>query len=117
MPVNSKDKGKRGELEVVNLLKAAGYQVNRSAQFKGNTGQAADVEGLPYIHIEVKRVEKLNVSEAMQQAAHDATKDMPAVFHRKNDEKWMVTMRIDDWLKLYGEYHNSRRIEELEETT
>ena len=60
----SKDKGKRGEREIANLLKEAGFKnAHRSAQCKGNTGDAADVEGLPGIHIEVKRVEKLNLKK------------------------------------------------------
>ena len=37
--INSKAKGKRGELYVVNKFKDRGYQCNRTAQFKGNTGK------------------------------------------------------------------------------
>lgn len=51
---NSKAKGKRGELEVVRLCKAEGYDgVRRSAQFCGNNAEGtADVVGLPGIHFE-----------------------------------------------------------------
>ena len=62
---NSRRKGKVGELEVVRLCKAEGYDVHRSAQFCGNNESgAADVVGLPGIHIEVKRVEHLNLDDA-----------------------------------------------------
>lgn len=72
---SSKRKGKIGELEVVNLLKAAGYNAHRSVQYCGATGDAHDVvvEGLP-LHIEVKRVERLNLKQAYQQAVHDSKK-------------------------------------------
>jgi hypothetical protein len=29
---------------------------------------------------------------------------MPAVFHRKDGEGWMVTMSLEDWMELYGEW-------------
>lgn len=103
---SSKRKGKIGELEVTNLLKAAGFEAaHRSAQCKGNTGDAADVEGLPGIHIEVKRVERLNLKKAYEQAVNDSKEngnnDIPAVFHRGSYQPWMVTLSLEDFLKLY----------------
>lgn len=101
---SSKRKGKIGELEVANLLKAAGFEkAQRSAQCKGNTGQAPDVEGLPGIHIEVKRVERLNLRKAYEQAVNDSKKsgDIPAVFHRGSHQPWMVSLSLSDFLKLY----------------
>lgn len=71
--------------------------------------------GLDYIHIEVKRVERLNLEEAMQQAKRDAKSTMPAVFHRKNNHKWLVTMELDDWIKLYNEYYSSEKLKEAEQ--
>lgn len=103
---SSKNKGKRGELEIANLLKAAGFEkAQRTAQCKGKTGQAGDVEGLSGIHIEVKRVERLNLKAAYQQAVHDSKEnsnnDIPAVFHRQSHEPWMVTLSLSDFLKVY----------------
>lgn len=107
--INSKRKGKAGELEIVRSLKAAGYDVRRTAQYCGNTGDAADVVGLPGIHIEVKRVERLNLSEAMSQAIQDSrAREAPAVFHRRNNEPWMVTMLLEDWINLYREWEAGR---------
>ena len=60
--------------------------------------------GLPGVHIECKRVERLNVPEAMAQAARDSERfhdGAPAVFHRRSREPWLVTMRLTDWLELY----------------
>lgn len=100
---SSKRKGKIGELEVANLLKAAGYNAHRSVQYCGATGDAPDVEGLPGIHIEVKRVERLNLKKAYEQAVNDSKKsgDIPAVFHRQSHQPWMVSLSLSDFLKLY----------------
>ena len=104
-PINSKQKGKRGELEIVRALKNYGYDARRTAQYCGNTGDAADVVGLPGIHIEVKRVERLNLSETMTQAIRDARSgEAPAVFHRRSNAPWWVTMRLEDWINLYREW-------------
>lgn len=72
-----------------------------------------DVVGLDYIHIEVKRVQALNLDEAMEQAKRDSKDNqMPAVFHRKNNKKWKVTMELEDWIKLYNEYYLSMKLKE-----
>ena len=63
-----------------------------------------DLSGLPGVHIECKRVERLNISQAMDQAVRDAEKfqdGSPTVFHRRNREGWLVTMQLTDWLYLY----------------
>lgn len=101
---NSCRKGADGERELAALLRAEGYEIDRG----GTTsfGTAPDLSGLPGIHIEVKRREKLNVWEAMQQAIHDAARfndGAPALFHRRNRTPWLVTMRLVDWLGLYKE--------------
>lgn len=99
--MNSKDKGKRGELELSNLLKAVGCDTRRGQQYCGANGDA-DVVGLPGIHIEVKRTERLNIYEAMEQAINDArVGEIPCVFHRKNRRNWLVIMNLDEWLSLY----------------
>ena len=115
MPINSKAKGKRGERYVVNEFKKWGYECNRTAQFKGNTGRADDIEGIDYIHVEVKFNERLNLTDAMNQAIRDSLasnrKAMPFVFHKKNNQELLVTGRFDDWIKLYNEYYSSMKLE------
>lgn len=102
--INSKSKGKRGELDIVHSLRDAGFsEVRRTAQYCGNTGDAPDVEGLPGIHIEVKRVERLNLKKAYEQAVNDSKNsgNMPVIFHRQSHQPWMVTLSLEDFLKLY----------------
>lgn len=60
--------------------------------------------GLPGIHIEVKRRERLDIYSAINQAKREAKGVLPAVFHRKNDCEWLVTMPLDKWIELYREY-------------
>ena len=101
--MNSRQKGKRGELELAKVLREHGYETRRGQQYSG-TETSADVVGLPGIHIECKRGENLNVYNALAQAIRDTGEsgDLPAVFHRKNNQPWLVTMRLDDWLKIFS---------------
>lgn len=103
--MNSNRKGKEGERELANLLKDRyGYDCRRGQQFCGSNGDA-DVVGLPDIHIECKRVEKLNIYEAVEQSINDAREgEMPTVMHRKNHKDWLVTMTMEDWMKLYEKW-------------
>lgn len=111
MPINSREKGAKGERELANKLKEYGYNCRRGQQFSGLEGE--DVTGLDYIHIECKRVENLNIEKALQQSKRDAKENqLPAVFHRKNGEKWKVTMDFDDWMQLFNEYYSSKKLEE-----
>lgn len=106
MAINSKEKGKRFERDLAKRFREYGYDARRTAQYCGNTGEAADVVGLPHIHIEAKHVEKLNLYEAMKQAKNDAKgKDViPAVFHKKNNHNILVTVEFDDFMRIYREF-------------
>ena len=95
-------KGADGERELVETLKGYGFETQRGGS--ETFGTVPDVVGLPGIHIEVKRVERLNISEAMKQAICDSLRfrdGLPAVFHRRNRQPWLVTMRLADWMTLY----------------
>ena len=104
--MNSKRKGSRGEVELAEILRSYGFtDAHRSQQFKGSA-DSPDVVGLPGIHCEVKRVEKLNIDNAMDQAIRDCEgKAMPAVFHRRNRKPWKVTMLLEDFMRIYGGEH------------
>ena len=111
MSINSKKKGAKGERELVSKLRDYGYDCRRGQQYNGIEGE--DVVGLDYIHIEVKRVQPLHLDEAMEQAKRDSKDNqMPAVFHRKNNKKWKVTMELEDWINLYNEYYSSMKLNE-----
>lgn len=102
--MNSNRKGKEGERELSKVLGSYGFEARRGQQYCGANGDP-DVVGLDGIHIECKRVEKLNIDTAMEQAKSDCKdNELPAVFHRKNRKEWLVTMRLEDWMKLYKAY-------------
>lgn len=100
----SRTKGKVGERELAGYLKEYGYDCRRGVQYCGRNGDA-DVVGLPGIHIECKRVERLDLTAAMDQSKRDAREgEMPTVMHRKNHCEWLVTMRLEDWMRIYSEW-------------
>lgn len=102
--MNSRQKGVAGERELARKLREYGFDARRGQQYSGANGDA-DVIGLTGIHIECKRVERLDLIGAMDQAKRDArASEFPAVFHRKNNCEWLVTMRLDDWMQLYREW-------------
>ena len=110
MPVNSKQKGARFERMLAAKLREYGYDTRRTAQYCGNTGDAADVVGLPDVHIEAKHQEQMRLYDWMAQAKRDAKEGvLPAVFHKKNNAPILVTMEFEDWMKLYERGGNDGR--------
>lgn len=96
-------KGAEGERELAARLHRAGYPVSWGGSM--TYGAVPDLSGLPGIHIEVKRRERLNLREAMDQAVTDSDRfqdGAPTVFHRRNGQPWLVTMRLSEWLSLYA---------------
>ena len=69
-----REKGKRGERELAGILRDYGYDTRRGQQFCGSDG-SADVVGLPGIHIECKRVEKLKPPGGDGAGKHDARQE------------------------------------------
>jgi len=97
--VKSIEKGKAGERELAALLRKYGFEARRGQQFSGSPDSPDVVHSIDGLHIEVKRVERLNAYEALDQASGDAGKDeVPIVFHRRNKRDWMVIMWADDFL-------------------
>ena len=109
MTINSKQKGARFERTLAAKFREYGYtESRRTAQYCGKSGDAADLVGLPGIHIEAKHQEKMYLYDWMEQAKSDAETggkgDLPAVFHKKNNHEILVTMELDDWMTIYREY-------------
>ena len=112
MTINSKQKGARFERLLASKFREYGYaDARRTAQYCGNTGDASDVVGLPFLHVEAKHQERMNLYEWMDQAKRDAKAGnenrMPAVFHKKNNCDILVTMTFDDFMEIYKEYEAS----------
>ena len=70
--MNSREKGKRGERQWRDELRANGYHARRGQQFSGSPDSPDVVcEELDWLHFEVKAVERLNIEDAMEQARQD----------------------------------------------
>ena len=97
----SREKGKRGEREASSFFKPYGYDTRRGVQYHGGP-DSPDVVGLPDMHIEVKRVESLQLYKAMAQSKEDAgAVEFPIVMHRKNNQQWVIIQPAEDWMMMY----------------
>lgn len=104
MPVNSREKGARYERELAGQFREYGYDARRGQQYSGANGDA-DVVGLPGLHIEAKRREKMQLYDWMAQSVRDARAgELPVVMHRASRCETLVTMRLPDFMQLYSEY-------------
>ena len=111
--MNSRTKGKRGELEVAQFLRNHGFEdAKRGVQYCGLQGNA-DIVGVDGLHIEVKRTEQFNDEKALQQAERDARKnELPTVWHRRNGEKLKVTLRAEEYCMIWNEL-SDRQIDNI----
>lgn len=112
--MNSKQKGKRGERELAKLLQSYGYDTRRGQQYCGIEGDA-DVIGIDGLHIECKRAEQVRDEVFLKQAEHDAKAgDIPVVMYRRNNEKWKVTLRLEEFMAIYKSFLQNRTKSENE---
>lgn len=82
----------------------------------GRSIGGTDVDGVPELHVEAKRVESLSFREAIRQAekavSQKRVKDMPVVITRKNHEATedsIVMLRLRDFMPLYKAWLRKRR--------
>ena len=116
--MNSRQKGKRGELALVNRLKEYGFDVRRSQQYAG-INHDADVVGIDGLHIECKYTANGHGStyEWLEQAIRDKREEeIPVVMHKKisktdRGNDWLVTMSLDDFIGLLRGGENGSRTE------
>lgn len=103
MAVNSRRKGKVGELEAAAVLRELfGWDCGRSAQHCG-TPDSADlrVSNTPGLWFEIKRVQKLNVPAALRKAVSEAGRKTAVLMHRPNRyPDWLLTIRLSDLPQL-----------------
>lgn len=112
--MNSRQKGKVGELELSKYLREHGFtDARRGVQYAGGA-DSPDVIGVPGVHIECKRVEALSLYTAYAQACHDAAPgNVPVVAHRKNGRPhhplpWLAILSLDDYLLMVRELERLR---------
>lgn len=109
----SRDKGKRGEREVVNLHKEAGIDARRTAQVDGGLSSDVLLTALPEVHVEVKRYSKIAACRFLEQAERDAAARAklvgrprrPVLFLREDSGDWCVMMRPEILMQLLKGEH------------
>jgi len=90
-------KGADAEREVAAVLSELfGVEVKRGASPYLPGIVAPDVYGLPGVHVEVKRRERVELPAALRQAKRDAQGKVAAVAHRGNRCPWLVTVELAD---------------------
>ena len=98
----SRDKGKRGERKVAEMLRARGFPASRGVQYKGGMNSPDVVcEALKFLNFEVKWVESLNLAKAMNQSTQDSGGEkIPTVVHKKSRTTPLITMRFTDFIDI-----------------
>ena len=104
---SSRDKGTRGEREVAQRLRIAGFDARRGFQSRAGTDEC-DVEGLPY-WCEVKRGRRVNLSGALRQSQQDTDGRPPVVIWRDDREPWMVLISLEEWARMAFRAHQRDR--------
>ena len=104
--MNSRQKGKVGEREFAALLREHGFDARRGQQFAGGADSPDVVsDALAWLHVEVKRVQNLNLTDACVQAEGDCGGKPWVVAHRRNHAPWLITMRAETFFNfLRGAY-------------
>ena len=97
---NSRRKGAAGELEAAKALNDVlpHAKARRAQQYCGHH-TAADLvcEGLDGVMIEVKRRQSMNIHKVMAESlAHCTEAMLPVILHRKDNEEWLLTIRLED---------------------
>lgn len=117
MALNSRAKGKTGELTACHDLRALfGWTARRTQQRTGwSDGNSPDIEvdETPDLFWEIKRVEKLNLPRALSLAVRQCGRRCPVVMHRPNRSAngWMITIRLTDLPRLVHAYEHAAQSE------
>lgn len=108
MPVNSRAKGVRGELAVRDMIRAMGFEAQRSQQYNGNAGGADVTTSIEGLHVEVKNTNRLSPYQFMLQAQRDAKGAIPSVWMHSDNEPWLIVIKADDLLQFVDVIQRAR---------
>ena len=102
----SRDKGARGELEVLDLVRAYWPRATRNFA-SGAAGNSDIAHGPQGVVIECKRTERLRLRESWRQVAHDARPPavgalpaLPVLATRWSGAPWLAITELDEFLML-----------------
>jgi len=95
---SSREKGIRGENEVVALLEEAGYHCERRGS--GYSGDDLRIVEFPNWYAEVRRQETLCIPGWCREIEEKAGTKVPILFFRRSREPWRVCMTLETFLGL-----------------
>jgi len=106
---SAKAKGKRGEMEVVNLLRESGIDKSamRDPGSGGGNREKSDIINSLNYNMEVKWRENLNIWKAIEQVETYSNMNhaIPSVFFRRSRmNEWWVAIPFSEWGKLMKSY-------------
>ena len=108
--INSRSKGKRGELEAAAEVRKYGFSGRRGQQFSGSGDSPDVIHSVPGIHLEVKRSEKFRIWVAMDQANNDCPVDkIPVIWHRKNNRESLAILSFHNFMVIQQELEELRK--------
>jgi hypothetical protein len=106
MPIHSKNKGNKFELQIVQFLERLGFEaVTSRSESKRLDDKGVDIVTNAPFNIQCKAVERLSIP------IHQLLKDMPTdkppvVFHKRNNKGVIVSMKLEDFEKLIKPKNN-----------
>ena len=104
---SSRRKGNRAEVEVVRVLREAGFDAETSRAARGGYQSGEDIISDFPASIEVKNQARLDLSGWWAQAQAQAGEKPAVVVHKRvgkaNAEDWWVTMDLRTLVRLLGD--------------
>jgi hypothetical protein len=94
-------KGARGELEVVEIVRGAGWpQARRTHDGREQRGRGDIAKGPQGVSIECKRAERAEIWKWWQQAEADADGAIPVVAFRRSRSQCLGLLELEELLAL-----------------
>src|SRR4051812_26882968 len=112
-------KGATAEREIVAILRGRGMKAQRTAPLQtaavagllpgGISSADVTCDGLPGVHLEVKRAETIKIEAWCRQAEGDAKEggSVPVVVWRRSGQPWRVTLPLEDFLDMHERKANA----------
>jgi Holliday junction resolvase len=97
-----KRKGDDFERQVASILADELGADIRRVLLSGPRGEG-DVEGIPEVHIECRRRERVRLGQWFEEESHKANGKPFALIHKRSREPVFVTMSLSDWMRLFRE--------------
>lgn len=95
----SRTKGANAEREVRDILRAAGYEAQRTPYSGALEWLPGDICGTPFF-VEIKRCEALRIGEWCEKAEEQADGKPALVIFRRSRQPWRVCLKLSDFLRL-----------------